>query len=65
MSVCSKITLEIDFKNLKFSGYFEEKAMPSAGFYTFAKSWLCTFNNTCLENEWTVPWKYQSYNDSL
>ena len=47
------------------SGYFEEKAMPSAGFLPFVQSFICTFNNTCHDTEWTEPGRTQQYNQSL
>lgn len=47
-------------------GFFDEKAMPSAGLVTFAQSFICTFNNTChrdaREGSSNV---FSSYNDSL
>ena len=47
------------------SGYFEEKAMPSAGFIPFVQNFICTFNNTCHNSVWTEPGRIQQYNKSL
>ena len=47
------------------TGYFEEKAMPSAGFIPFVQNFICTFNNTCHQAVWTEPGKIQQYNKSL
>jgi hypothetical protein len=48
-----------------FSGYFDEKAMPSAGFVPFLQSFFCTFNNTCYDHEQKNFGSIQNYNDSL
>ena len=48
-----------------FSGYFDEKAMPSAGIVPFLQSFFCTFNNTCYDHEQKNFGSIQTYNDSL
>ena len=47
------------------AGYFEEKAMPSAGFIPFVQNFICTFNNTCHRSVWAEPGRIQQYNKSL
>ena len=32
------------------SGYFDEKAMPSAGFIPFAQTFFCTIGNQCQDS---------------
>ena len=31
-------------------GYFDEKAMPSAGFIPFAQTFFCTIGNQCQDS---------------
>ena len=47
-----------------FTGHFEEKMLPSAGFIPYAQSLVCSFNNTChkYEQEYT---QFNGYNGSM
>ena len=47
------------------AGYFDEKAMPSAGLMSFAQTFVCTFNNTCHMEAPTEFSKRKAYNDTL
>ncbi len=48
-----------------YIGHFDEKAMPSAGLGSFARSFVCTFNNTChMEAPLDISQR-STYNDTL
>ena len=35
---------------IEILGYFDEKAMPSAGFIPFAQTFFCTIGNQCQDS---------------
>ena len=49
---------------LLFTGHFEEKLMPSAGFVPYAQSLVCSFNNTCHKYEQQQN-QFNGYNGSM
>ena len=56
---------QLDTITQPFPGFFDEKAMPSAGLVNFAQSFVCTFNNTCHREAPTDVSQVSTYNDTL